>query len=107
VLVRLDDAVFNAVRSVQQATVDELKSVSADGKLTPEQREKVKQAAIDAVKAHLGDKGIAELAGILGLENGAIDKLLSTRIEAAVHDLKVARATVPGGTAGADLAEAA
>jgi hypothetical protein len=91
VLVRLDDAVLAAVREVQQVTVEAIKSASADGKLTGEERARVKQAAIDSVKSHLGMKGIAELAKILGLESGSIEKLLSTRVEAAVHDLKVNR----------------
>lgn len=100
VLVRLDDAVVAAVREVQQVTVDALKAASADGQLTPDERAKVKQAAIDSVKSHLGTKGIGEIASILGLEDGAIDKLLSTRVEAAVHDLKSARSSSGPGTAG-------
>jgi hypothetical protein len=92
VLVRLDDAVLTVVREVQQVTVEAIKSGSADGKLTPDERARVKQAAIDSVKSHLGMKGISELAKILGLESGAVDKLLSTRVEAAVHDLKASRA---------------
>lgn len=100
VLVRLDDAVFAGVREVQQVTVDSLKAASADGQLTPDERAKVKQAAIDSVKAHLGMKGIGEAAKVLGLEDGAIDKLLSTRVEAAVHDLRASRSTTGPGTAG-------
>jgi hypothetical protein len=108
VLVRLDDAVLSAVREVQQVTVDAIKSASPDGKLTPEQQAKVKQAAIDTIKSHLGMKGIGELAKVLGLEDGTIDKLLSTRVEAAVHDLKQARAANGlQGTAGAELPFAA
>jgi hypothetical protein len=108
VLVRLDDAVLAAVREIQQVTVEAIKAASADGKLTPEERAKVKQAAIDSVKSHLGTKGLAELAKILGLEGGAIEKLLSTRVEAAVHDLKQARATNGvAGTAGAEIPFAA
>jgi hypothetical protein len=67
----------------------------------------VNQAAIDSVKSHLGMKGIAELAKILGLEGGAVEKLLSTRVEAAVHDLKVARMNGVHGTAGEQLPFAA
>lgn len=92
VLVRLDDAVLAAVREVQQVTVETIKSASADGRLTPDERARVKQAAIASVKSHLGMKGINELAKILGLETGAVDRLLSTRVEAAVHDLKTSRA---------------
>jgi hypothetical protein len=94
VLVRLDDAVLVAVREVQQVTVDGLKAASADGQLTPEERAKVKETALSTIKSHLGAKGLAEVANILGLENGTLDKLLSTRVEAAVHDLKAARTTL-------------
>jgi hypothetical protein len=107
VLVRLDDAVLGAVREVQQVTVEALKSGSADGKLTPDERARVKQAAIDSVKSYLGMKGIAELAKILGLESGAVERLLSTRVEAAVHDLKATRANGVSGTAGAEVPFAA
>jgi len=99
-LARLDDAVLVAVREVHQVTVEELKATSADGKLTPEERARVKQVAIDAVKSHLGKRGIGELARVLGLEGGAIDKLLATRVEAAVHDLKRARASHTNGISG-------
>ncbi|HLA81138.1 MAG TPA: hypothetical protein VJP78_05820 [Thermoleophilia bacterium] len=93
-LVRLDDAVLASVREVQQVTVDAIKEASADGKLSPDERAKVKQAALSSVKSHLGTgtKGLAELAKILGHEDGTIDSLISTRVEAAVHDLKQARA---------------
>lgn len=100
VLVRLDDAVLVAVREVHQVTVEELKAASADGKLTPDERARVKQVAVDAVKSHLGKRGLAELAKVLGLGDGLIDKLLGTRVEAAVHDLKQARANPIGGVSG-------
>jgi hypothetical protein len=93
VLVRVDDAVYAAVRELQQVTVEAIKAASADGTLTPEEREKVKQAALDSVKSHLGMKGLVELARVLGLSDGAVEKLLSTRIEAAVFDMKASRPT--------------
>jgi len=107
VLVRLDDAVLAAVREVQQVTVEAIKAGSADGKLTPDERTRVKQAAIDSVKSHLGTKGLSELAKILGLDGGAVEKLLSTRVEAAVHDLKVSRANGAPAATGAEVPFAA
>lgn len=92
VLVRLDDAVVSAVRETQQVTVEALKAANADGRLTPEERAQAKQAALDSLKSHLGIKGLGELAKVLGLEGGAIEKVLSSRVEAAVHGLKEARA---------------
>lgn len=102
-LVRLDDAVLAAVREVQQVTVEALKIASADGKLTPEERAQVKAKAMEAVKSHLGMKGLAELAKVLGLSGDAIERMLSTRVEAAVHDLRHARLNGVGpGTAGGE-----
>jgi hypothetical protein len=51
------------------------------------------------------DGRIAENTGILyakvlGLGDGAVDKLLATRVEAAVHDLEHARANHVNGASG-------
>ena len=88
VLLRLDDAILHSVREVQQAVVNEIKAGRADGKMTVEERARVKARAIESIRSHLGVKGLAELARVLGLENGSVEKLLSTRVEAAVHDLR-------------------
>jgi hypothetical protein len=90
VLLRLDDAVLAAVREVQQVVVDGLKAASS-GPLTPAERIKVKQIALASIKSHLGQKGLSELAHIFGLEGGTLETVLTTRVEAAVHDLKVER----------------
>lgn len=107
VLLRLDDAVLAAVREVHQVTVEELKAASADGRLTPEERVRAKARAIETVRTHLGAKGVAELAKILGLDDGGLEKVLSTRIEAAVHDLKRSRANGRADLAGDALPFAA
>ncbi len=96
-LTRLDDAVLNAVREVHQVTVEGIKAASADGKLTVEERAKVKATALETIRAHMGPAGLAELVKVLGVDNGGLEKLLSTRIEAAVHDLKRARTNGYGG----------
>jgi len=88
VLVRLDDVVFTAVKDLQQRVVDEIKLASADGKITDAEKERIKDKAIASVKSHLGTKGIGELAKVLGLDSGALDGLLSSKVEAAVHDLR-------------------
>ena len=101
VLLRLDDVVLAAVREAQQVLVDKLKAASADGALTPDQRTQAKQAAIDSAKSQLGATGLAEVGKTFGLEAAAVDKLLSTRVEAAVHHLKAqSRITRDPGTAG-------
>jgi len=97
-LVRLDDAVFTAVKDLQQSVVEEIKAASSDGKITDEEKKQIKDRAIAAVKSHLGTKGLAEAAKILGLEGGALEGLLSSKVEAAVHDLR-RTAPVPNGAA--------
>ncbi len=86
ILFRLNDAVFTAVREVQQNMIDSIKA--GGGVLDPRAREEAKNAAIATVKSHIGERGIKELIEILGLEEKQIDDIIGARIEAAVHDLK-------------------
>lgn len=88
-LTRLDDAVVNAVKFVQQTVVDAIRDANKDGVITDVEKANIKQKAIDAVKSYLGKKGLLEIAKILGLDDGGLANLISQRIEAAVHDLKV------------------
>ena len=88
VLVRLDDAEFTAVKDVQQTVVKAAKAASSDGKLTPDEKKQIKENAIASLKSHLGMKGLSELAVVLGLESAAVESLLSSKVEAAVHDLR-------------------
>lgn len=95
VLLRLDDAVLVAVKELQQTVVSELKAASADGSLDELEQVRVKEAALANVKSYLGPKGLAVLAKILGLSDGSLEKLLSARIEAAVHDIRLAERSLP------------
>lgn len=88
VLVRLDEAVFTAVKDLQQSVVEEIKAASADGKITDEEKKRIKERALASVRSHLGAKGISEVGAILGLDAGALDGFLSSKVEAAVHDLR-------------------
>ena len=56
--------------------------------LSPAEKKQIKERALASVKAHLGAKGLAEIAKVLGLEGGALEGLLSSKVEAAVHDLR-------------------
>ena len=87
-LVRLDDAVFSAVKELEQTVVAEAKATNSDGKLTAADRDRIKRAAMDKVKSYLGMKGLAEIGTILGLSPEGLDGVLGTRIEAAVHDVR-------------------
>ena len=97
VLLRLGDATLTATKELQQTVVDEIKAASADGKIVADERRRIKAAAVANVKSHLGPKGIAEFARILGLADGALDALIGAKVEAAVHDL---RRVVTNGVAG-------
>jgi len=96
VLIRLADATLTATKELQQTVVDEIKAASADGKISAAERQRIKAAAVANVKSHLGRKGVAELARILGLADGALDSLIGAKVEAAVHDLRIVANGVNG-----------
>mgnify|MGYP001577004250 FL=1 len=100
VLVRVDDAVFTAVKNLQQTVVEQIKAASADGKITDDEKKQIKDKALAAVKSHLGTKGLAEAAAVLGLGGGALEGLLSSKVEAAVHDLRRSAPAMNGATHG-------
>ena len=87
-LVRLDDPVVTAVKDLQQTVVAEIKAASADGKISEAEEQFIK-AAVANVKSYLGAKGNRVLAEVLGLSGGAIDGFLGSKVEAAVHDLRL------------------
>jgi len=93
-LQRLDDAVFTAVREVEQVLVASLKSASDDGTLTTAERAEVKDAAIKAVRAYMGAKGWTELGSVLGLSSDELERALAARVEGAVYDLRAHPARV-------------
>jgi hypothetical protein len=99
-LVRLDEAVLTAVKKLQQTVVAEIKAASSDGKIDDAEKARIKAAALANVKSYLGTKGLRVLAEVLGLSSGTVDEFLGSRIEAAVHDLRLAeRATAPAAPA--------
>ena len=93
-LQRLDETVFVAVREVEQVLVVALKTASADGALTQAERNDVKIAAANAVRAYLGAKGWHELGSVLGLSEREFELVLAARVEAAVYDLRAHPARV-------------
>lgn len=93
VLLRLDDAVFVATRQIQTAIVEELKRASADGKLTPEERDQVRAATLKAVRSYLGPKGLVEVCSILGLKDDEDERVLGPRVDAATFELNTPKVT--------------
>lgn len=84
---RLDHAVFIAVREVEQVFVAPLKNGHAN-RLSIDDRQSAKQAALSALRAHLGTKGLANLGKVLGLSKQELERVLEARVEAAVYDLR-------------------
>jgi hypothetical protein len=88
-LTRLDDAVLVAVKELQQTVVAELKAAAENGKLDETARKRVKDAALANVKSYIGPKGLSAIADVLGLSNEMLEQFVRSRIEAAVHDVRL------------------
>lgn len=96
ILSRLDDAVFAAVREVEQVYVSMLKTASQDGSLTSEERRQAKDSALQAARAYLGPRGLAELAKVLGMPEAEVDSVIGSRVESAVYNLRAQPTRVLG-----------
>jgi len=83
VLERLTTLAFSVVTEIQQTIVSGL-----GDKATPEELKKARDTAIATLRSHLGEKGLKEIMTVLGLADAAaVDKLLITFVESAVHNL--------------------
>jgi hypothetical protein len=71
-----------------QTIVDDLKAAKADGVLSDEEKAAIKAKALANLKSHLGVKGLKELLSVLGLDDASLDKFLSSKLEASLHDVK-------------------
>lgn len=83
---RLDTVVDDAVKSAQQTIIGSIKPGDDLAKSLAE----AKAAALASVESHYGPKGIDELKTVLGWDD--LEKNLSTKLEAKVHDLKMDKA---------------
>jgi hypothetical protein len=79
----------DAVKEVYQVYVDAIRARSADGKLTDAEKSEAKAMAIESAKSNLGPKGIKRLLKVLGLNTGALDNWLGTKVEASVRNAKI------------------
>jgi hypothetical protein len=90
-LLRLDNAAVNAVKEVEQSFVSNLK----DG--TPADFVKARDMALASIRTHLGTQGLMNLQKYLGLDDAAaVEKLITSALEARVHDIK-AQNSIPAG----------
>lgn len=101
-LSRLNDAVFTAVKATEQTIASEIRDAAADGKITKKEADEIKQHAIDAVKAHVGSKGMDELKRIVDADE--VEHMIGNKIEAYLHDRKmdIAAMVISGGRDGLD-----
>ena len=95
VLLRLNDAVITAVKDLEQTLVDEVKLAAEDGRISREERRRIKDKAVRQVKSYLGPTGLKELKDVLGLWDLAVEDFIGSKVEAAVLDLRRAEATIP------------
>lgn len=87
-LLRLDDAVVTAVKDIEQTLAAEAKALAADGKLSREDRRRVKEAAVRRVKTFLGSAGLKELGDVLDVWELSVEDFIGAKIEANVLDMK-------------------
>lgn len=73
-----------AVKSVAQVEADALKEASSDGKLTDQEKEHLKELAVNTLRSIAPDF----IMKFMAKANSDLDDLLSTLIESAVKDSK-------------------
>ena len=90
-LLRLDDSVFTAVKSIEQSIVEDIKKASADGVITPEEAAKIRASAVRRVKDTLGATALSHLKDLLALGEHGLEKMLESKVDAAVYELRQVR----------------
>lgn len=86
VIARAATAAHTAVRSIEQEFVSEIRKDRSDGRLTTDEMRSAAGQALDRAKHQLGDKGLKELARVLGADS--VDAWLAQVIEAMVGEHK-------------------
>src|SRR3954470_22796946 len=81
-LEQLDDAVFTAVREIEQVLVIPLKRASVSGTLGTAERGAASASAARAARACIGAKGWLDLGATLGLSSNELERALDARVEA-------------------------
>lgn len=91
ILYRLNTVAMDAVKEVYQTYISAL---TETGSLTPEAAARAKTLALQAIKAHMGTKGLAEVKTVLGINNeDDLMRALTTILEARVLEFKLENAT--------------
>lgn len=83
-LVIVDNVVVDVVKELNQTVVEDLKKAKGDGKLTADEAQQIKNKAIDLILNRLGAGLVSIIQGAFGQVTG----IISTKIEAALFDIK-------------------
>jgi len=83
-LLILNQLVMDVVKELNQSVVEDLKAARADGKLTADEAKQIKDKAIDLILSRLDSGFIRVIQGVFG----SVYPVVSTKIEAAIFDLK-------------------
>lgn len=100
-LLRLEDAVVTAVKDVEQTLVVEYRELARDGKLSREDRRRLKETAVRKVKTFLGSAGLKELGNVLDVWELGVEDLIGAKVEATILDMK--KATPPAALTPSDV----
>lgn len=88
-LTRLGSVIGLAVSELNQTMVKDIRGASEDGKISVDERQRIKKAAIDNVKSYYGSRGIKALMKVLGISDS--DGFLSAMIEDEVRRNKASK----------------
>lgn len=84
---RLERSAQLAVMDVEQTLMPKIKAAAADGRITPEEKDELKAAALARARAILGDRGVRDVQA-----NGQnIDSVINHLIEAKVNEMRYGR----------------
>jgi len=86
-----------SARDVEATVKPSLKAKSADGKLDAQDYAALQKEGLDRLKASLGERGLQELQGALGLGSAALDSYLTGALEKAVAGIVTKPSANPQG----------
>lgn len=89
VLVKVTAVVDSLVQHAQVELRPQIAKAMEDGTLSAEEAAQLKSEVMRMVKTALGEQGLGDLQGVLGLGSSMVDSFISGKIESAVKNLQV------------------
>jgi hypothetical protein len=83
-VLKVDDVMATVVADIATHERAALEEAAKDGVVTADEFARLKSVAIERTKAVLGERGVAELQGAMGLGGPALEQYLSGKVETAV-----------------------